>query len=614
MKIINFLRKIFPFFFKKKSNINVKFGWKADKPDPRDFKFKITIPHELPSMVDLRNLCPPVYNQGGIGSCHDDITEVLTIEGWKLFKDISKEDKLASVNPETKEIIFENPINIISYEYNGLLYKLNRNNLDFAVTPNHKMLVRKWNEKERTLSNDYELIEIKDIGWYSGLLNNVKQIVNTDNNYIIEGIKHKHKPQRLDKIVKLNDWLEFLGIFVAEGTLLKEKYKIQLAASKEREKEFIRNVLFKLDIHALELKDRFTFENKQIYLKLVELGFSNIKAHTKFVPKFIFNLSFNNINYFLLGHAMGDGCEQDGMWSHYTSSKQLADDLQRLILLSGGWGTISIREPRNSIMKDGRIIKGNYPEYRISKWKTFQLSIERKSDVITEEYSGYVYCAEVPTYHTLITRRNGKMLISGNCTANALGAAYQFEQIKQKKKDFIPSRLFIYYNERAMEGTINEDAGAMIRDGIKTMVKEGVCPETMWEYIENRFRTKPNEECYKTALDNQVLEYLRISPSLYDIKHCLNEGYPISFGFMIYDSFMTEEVARTGIAKMPKSYERCIGGHAVLAVGYDDSKEALIVRNSWGKEWGIDGYFYLPYGFITNSNLSNDFWTIRLVE
>ena len=202
----------------------------------------------------------------------------------------------------------------------------------------------------------------------------------------------------------------------------------------------------------------------------------------------------------------------------------------------------------------------------------------------------------------------------GSCTANALGGAFQFEQIKQKKKDFIPSRLFIYYNERAMEGSINEDSGAMIRDGIKTMVKDGVCPETMWEYIENKFKTKPNDDCYKAALDNQVLEYLRINPSLYEIKHCLNDGYPISFGFMIFDSFMSSDVSRTGVAKLPKSNERCIGGHAVLAVGYDDSKEALIVRNSWGNEWGIDGYFYLPYGYITTPGLSNDFWTIRLVE
>lgn len=203
----------------------------------------------------------------------------------------------------------------------------------------------------------------------------------------------------------------------------------------------------------------------------------------------------------------------------------------------------------------------------------------------------------------------------GSCTANALGGAFQYEQIKQGKESFVPSRLFIYYNERAIEGTINEDAGAMIRDGIKTMVKDGVCPETKWKYIESRFKTKPCNCCYKIALDNQVLEYLRISPhTLQGVKECLADGYPISFGFMIYDSMMSSEVARTGNVPIPKPNERAIGGHAVLAVGYDDSKECLIVRNSWGTNWGEKGYFYLPYWYVTTLNASADYWTIRFVE
>lgn len=203
----------------------------------------------------------------------------------------------------------------------------------------------------------------------------------------------------------------------------------------------------------------------------------------------------------------------------------------------------------------------------------------------------------------------------GSCTANALGAAFQFEQIKQEKPNWIPSRLFIYYNERVMEGTVNEDAGAMIRDGIKSMVKEGVCPETMWQYNVSKFKCRPPQECYIEALNNQVLEYLRITPhTLYEVKQCLAEGYPIVFGFMIFESMMTQEVARTGIVPVPSSREKPIGGHAVMAVGYDDEKEALIVRNSWGSEWGINGDFYLPYWFVTTHNASADYWTIRLVE
>ena len=203
----------------------------------------------------------------------------------------------------------------------------------------------------------------------------------------------------------------------------------------------------------------------------------------------------------------------------------------------------------------------------------------------------------------------------GSCTANALGGAFQFEQLKQKKTGFIPSRLFIYYNERVIEHTVNQDAGAMIRDGIKTMVAEGVCPETMWTYNISKLAKRPTGNCYKVAADNQIKEYLRLSPhSLYEVKHCLSDGYPVAFGFTVYQSMMSEEVAKTGNVPMPKAGEQPLGGHAVLAVGYDDSKEALIVRNSWGEAWGLNGYFYLPYGFVTTDGLSNDYWTIRVVE
>lgn len=203
----------------------------------------------------------------------------------------------------------------------------------------------------------------------------------------------------------------------------------------------------------------------------------------------------------------------------------------------------------------------------------------------------------------------------GSCTANALGAAFQFEQIKQNKENFMPSRLFIYYNERAIEGSVDRDSGAMIRDGIKTMVNDGVCPESIWNYNPKDFAIKPSDECYKIASDNQVLQYMKIMPqNLYEVKHCLSDGYPIAFGFLIYESFMSSIVAKTGIAKMPKHNDKLLGGHAVLAVGYDDKKKALIVRNSWGSNWGDKGYFYLPYGYIENESLSSDFWTIRLVE
>jgi len=202
----------------------------------------------------------------------------------------------------------------------------------------------------------------------------------------------------------------------------------------------------------------------------------------------------------------------------------------------------------------------------------------------------------------------------GSCTGNSIGGAIQFEQIKQKMKDFIPSRLFIYYNERVMEHTVNSDSGAQIRDGMKVVAKHGVPPETDWPYDVARFAEKPPAIAFKDGMKNRVLSYQRVSRVLNQFKGCLASGFPFVFGFTVYDSFESSAVAHSGQAPMPQPGEAVVGGHAVCAVGYDDSKQAFIVRNSWGVDWGMNGYFTLPYQYLLESNLSDDFWTIRLVQ
>jgi C1A family cysteine protease len=205
----------------------------------------------------------------------------------------------------------------------------------------------------------------------------------------------------------------------------------------------------------------------------------------------------------------------------------------------------------------------------------------------------------------------------GSCTANALAGAFQFELLKQiriRSKTMIPSRLFIYYNERVLEGTVSSDSGASLRDGIKTLNNDGVCSENLWKYKISRFIQKPSAACYANALKNQVQEYISLPASIPQVKQCLVDGFPVVFGFTVYTSFLSEQVARTGIMPMPQDNDQLEGGHAVMAVGYDNSKSALIVRNSWGKDWGINGYFYMPYDYTTLAHLTSDFWSIRLVE
>lgn len=204
----------------------------------------------------------------------------------------------------------------------------------------------------------------------------------------------------------------------------------------------------------------------------------------------------------------------------------------------------------------------------------------------------------------------------GSCTANAIAAALEYDQIKQKLPvTFTPSRLFIYYNERVMEGSVGEDAGAMIRDGIKSVNAQGAPPETpWWPYNIGQFARRPPAKAYTEAKKHQALKYQRITRSLGVMKSCLASGFPFVFGFSVYDSFESDEVASTGVVPMPGRDETLLGGHAVLAVGYDDATKRFRVRNSWSTDWGMNGYFTIPYPYLLDENLSDDFWQISLVE
>jgi C1A family cysteine protease len=213
----------------------------------------------------------------------------------------------------------------------------------------------------------------------------------------------------------------------------------------------------------------------------------------------------------------------------------------------------------------------------------------------------------------------------GSCTGNAIAGAMEYERNRQGLSDFIPSRLFVYYNERALEGTVSSDSGAVIRDGIKVVNSDGVCPETLWPYDIGMFSVKPPKRCFVAAETDKAVQYEAIQ-TLGDLKDAIASNLSVVFGFTVYQSFESQAVAQSGVLPMPNSHEATVGGHAVVAVGYSDSKNQVIVRNSWGASWGDHGYFYMPYQYMTGSkassnsspingaHLANDFWAIQLVS
>ncbi len=192
----------------------------------------------------------------------------------------------------------------------------------------------------------------------------------------------------------------------------------------------------------------------------------------------------------------------------------------------------------------------------------------------------------------------------GSCTANAVAAALQYHWDAPET----PSRLFIYWFERKIEHQLGQgDTGAYGRDGFKVARKRGVPSESYWPYDIRRFDVKPGmlagrklEEPYKVVPQDENT-----------IKSVLANGQTIAFGFTVYESFESQRVADTGDVPMPDvNYERVLGGHEVLAVGYDERRNKVLVRNSWGADWGDGGYCWFPWNYLLDSRYSGDLRTI----
>lgn len=201
---------------------------------------------------------------------------------------------------------------------------------------------------------------------------------------------------------------------------------------------------------------------------------------------------------------------------------------------------------------------------------------------------------------------------TSSCTAQAIAACIQSAQKRSSLTDMMPSRLFIYYNERVMCGTVNEDSGAYIRDGIKACNIYGLTDEKYWPFDTRKITTRPNQMVYDVAIKERIRFYASVQNThVNNIKLALSHSNAVIFGFEVYEKFETKTFDDNTVLKTPGWRERPIGGHAALIVGYDDAKKAFLVRNSWGADWGMNGYWWMSYDYVI-SEFCSDFWVIRL--
>src|SRR6266403_1508849 len=198
----------------------------------------------------------------------------------------------------------------------------------------------------------------------------------------------------------------------------------------------------------------------------------------------------------------------------------------------------------------------------------------------------------------------------GSCTAHGITGVLRYEMISKGMPDIPLSRLQLYYDERSMEGTVNSDAGAEIRDGIKSANKKGVAHEALWPYRIKKYRTKAPATVYGDAKKFKALSYQRVEVNASALRQAIAMGHTPVIGVTLYESFEGDGVAKTGMVPMPSRGEQIAGGHCMFVTGYGQHHGYFTVRNSWGSSWGKAGDCFLPYEYLGSKLYGSDYWII----
>ena len=258
------------------------------------------------------------------------------------------------------------------------------------------------------------------------------------------------------------------------------------------------------------------------------------------------------------------------------------------------------KDNRDHIFYSEKNIKDNSEIYKIS----IPLKNNTVSKVVGSSANNFV----IPNLPQILDQRN-----IGSCVANS----FAFCICCQTGNKIISSRLYHYINSRLLDFTpLIRDDGTTIRTACKAISRYGVVAENLLPYVTSNFSIFPTLSIYQSAKLFKSFSYTFVNQDLISIKNCLNNfKAPIIFGVLIYSSFMTREVATTGMVPMPNlTKDRNLGGHCMNIVGYNDNTKMFTCVNSWGSNWGNKGLCYIPYAYLLNTRLAADFCFLQIIQ
>lgn len=604
------------------------FGWRRQLPDQRDRVFALAAPMPTPLRVDLRSKMPPVWHQGQVSSCFPPGTLVRMADG--------SERPIQDVRPLEEVVTAEGNVGVVSavmarQESGGLVRLLAWGHSHLRMTRDHKVLTTRGYVRVTDLEVGDEVAmprysapavaSIATAPFLAGVSKNLPRAKRW------EGVAGRPGLNILsnavpDKVALTPGFGRLIGLFLAEGCCHGSSvtWTFGIHEMDTLVADTVRLLRSELDVSGhVAPKPKNNSVNVSVYGKNWVSLFSGLCGNGAGAKRLAPALTQGGpevLEAILRGWLDGDGWHYErrgrkrAMDHGVTISHELAIGMFDIAQALGkhpalNWqpGLVNSaakrRQPRWTLSLAETDLRCRQTETHV--WRKVR-SIE------LEEYVGPVYDLTVEGDHSYVAEGIGVH----NCTGHAVGAAVVVARAKAKTPYFDPSRLFLYYNGRVLEGTTGSDDGAVIRDVVKQASKRGVAPETLWAYNPARVLTEPTKKAYAEASKHLITSYAAVPQEIGSIRACLAQGFPIVFGFSVYESFESPAVAKSGTVAMPSATESLMGGHAVLAVGYDDSTRRLIVRNSWGAKWGNKGYFTMPYEYALSPGLAADFWTLRV--